>query len=358
MEKTLKFGLMNLFPFADGKSPDVIFKETLDEIAYAEELGFDSVWLAEHHFSRYGILGNPLVLAAAIAQRTKRMRIGTAVVIAPFYDPIRLAEDAALVDALSGGRLDLGIGRGYQPIEFDGFGIPQDEASTRTEEIVDILKLAWTEDNFSYKGKHFEYNNITVYPKPVQKGGVPLWRAAVSLPTFERVGSLGDPILTSPNFTPLSIVRKQYDTYQTALRGHGFDPSNYDLPMMQQVYVGESEKDAYDTPRKHSEWFYKMLATLVPGQNGGAVKGYEGYEKIAGNINNITYDQIVSEGANFGTVESVVNRLKMLRDDIGVSHYIGWFNVGGLDHRKVMASMERFASEVMPALREKEAVAV
>ena len=104
----MKFGIMNLLPFAEGKSSADIFRETLEETAYAEELGFDSVWLAEHHFSRYGILGNPLVLGAAIAERTKRIRIGTAVVIAPFYDPIRLAEDAALVDALSGGqRVDL-----------------------------------------------------------------------------------------------------------------------------------------------------------------------------------------------------------------------------------------------------------
>lgn len=349
--RPMTFGLMNLFPFADTKSPQEIFDETLEEIAYAEELGFNAVWLAEHHFSRYGILGNPLVLAAAIAQRTKTMRIGTAVVIAPFYDPIRLAEDAALVDVLSGGRLDLGIGRGYQPIEFDGFGVPQDESTTRTEEIVEILKLAWTQETFSFEGKHFSYKDVTVYPKPVQKPHIPFWRAAVSLPTFEAVGRLGDPVLTSPNFTPLPIVKKQYAMYQNALADNGFNPAEYDLPMMQQVYVGEDAEDAYSTPRAHSEWFYKMLGTLVPGQGGKVVKGYEGYEKLAANIGDITYDTIVKDGANFGTVDDVIEKLTMLRDDIGVTHYIGWFNVGGLDHKKVMRSMERFAEEVMPALR-------
>jgi alkanesulfonate monooxygenase SsuD/methylene tetrahydromethanopterin reductase-like flavin-dependent oxidoreductase (luciferase family) len=347
----MKFGIMNLLPFADGKSSADIFRETLEETAYAEELGFDSVWLAEHHFSRYGILGNPLVLGAAIAERTKRIRIGTAVVIAPFYDPIRLAEDAALVDALSGGRLDLGIGRGYQPIEFNGFGISQEEASARTEEIIDILKLAWAEGSFSYSGKYYNYNDLTVYPKPVQQGGVPIWRAAVSQNTFNAVGQTGTPILTSPNFTPLPIVRKQYNVYRQALQDGGFDVESYDFPMMQQVYVGTSEQDAYDTPRKHSEWFYKMLGSLVPGEAGKAVKGYEGYETLKANIADIDYDQIVAEGANFGTSASVNEKIRVLRDDIGVSHYIGWFNVGGLDHKKVMESMKRFADDVMPNFR-------
>lgn len=347
----MKFGLMNLFPFADGKSPEEIFDETLEEIAYAEALGFDSVWLAEHHFSRYGILGNPLVLAAAIAQRTSRIRIGTAVVIAPFYDPLRLAEDAALVDVLSNGRLDLGVGRGYQPIEFDGFGVPQDEASTRTEEIMEILRLAWTEESFSFHGRHFDYDDVTVYPRPVQRPHPPLWRAAVSMGTFSAAGRAGEPILTSPNFTPLPVVKEQYTRYQTELEAAGLDVSRFDLPMMQQVYVGEDEQDAYDTPRPHAEWFYRTLGQLVPGAAGPPAQGYEGYAAIKENIDKLSYDQIVAQGANFGTVDAVVDRLRLLRDDIGVSHYIGWFNVGGLDHKKVMRSMERFANEVMPELR-------
>ena len=116
-QRPMKFGLMNLFPYADERGPEQLFKEALEEIILAEELGFDSVWLAEHHFSRYSIMPNPLMMATAIAQRTKRIRIGTAVVIAPLYDPLRLAEDIALADCLSDGRIDIGYGRGYQPLE-------------------------------------------------------------------------------------------------------------------------------------------------------------------------------------------------------------------------------------------------
>jgi alkanesulfonate monooxygenase SsuD/methylene tetrahydromethanopterin reductase-like flavin-dependent oxidoreductase (luciferase family) len=121
----MKFGLFYLFSEFGDVPQDRIFREILEEIDYGEELGFDSVWLPEHHFSVYGTLGNPMTLASAIAQRTKRLRIGTAVMVLPFQHPLRVAEDAALVDALSGGRLLLGVGRGYQVPEFDVFDIPQ-----------------------------------------------------------------------------------------------------------------------------------------------------------------------------------------------------------------------------------------
>lgn len=348
----LKFGIMNLFPFADEKSPDQIFRETLDEIAFAEELGFESVWLGEHHFSRYGILGNPFVFGAAIAQRTKKIRIGTAVAVTPFYDPIRLAEDAALLDCLSDGRLDLGYGRGYQPIEFAGFRIPQNEASERTQEIIDIVKLAWTTDNFSYNGKYYQLKDISVYPRPVQRPHPPLWRAAISMGTFEAAGVAGDQLLTSPNFTPVPIIRQQYSNYEKGLRENGHDISKFEFPMMQQVYVGESEQEAYDTPKPHCEWFYRTLSQIVPGQDGTAPKGYEVWSKIKSGMDSLTYDDMYNVAANFGTVEQVRNKLRYLHDELGMTHYIGWFNVGGLDHKKVMRSLERFAKEIMPEFQQ------
>jgi Coenzyme F420-dependent N5,N10-methylene tetrahydromethanopterin reductase and related flavin-dependent oxidoreductases len=192
---------------------------------------------------------------------------------------------------------------------------------------------------------------VTIYPKPVQRPHPPLWRAAVSSGTFEAAGRAGEPILTSPNFTPLPIVKRQYTSYINELEAAGHDRSAFDLPMMQQVYVGSDPRDAYESPRVHAEWFYRTLGQLVPGGDTPVAAGYEGYDAIKANVDTITYDQIVSQGANFGTPEEVTAKLKLLRDEIGVTHYIGWFNVGGLDHRKVMASMERFAEHVMPELR-------
>src|SRR4051794_35449106 len=140
--------------------------EALEDIKLADELGYDSVWLAEHHFSRYGLLGNPLVFGAAIAQMTQNIRIGTAVAVLPFHNPLRLAEDAATLDILSGGRFDLGVGRGYQPKEFNGFGIEADSSKQRYNEIVDMLKLAWTQESFSYAGEYYSCTDVSVSPTP------------------------------------------------------------------------------------------------------------------------------------------------------------------------------------------------
>src|SRR4051794_23406844 len=171
---------MNLFPGGDGGPDHEVLHQTLDEIEAADELGFDSVWLAEHHFSRYGILGSPLTFGMAIADRTKNITIGTAVLVLPFYDPVRLAEDIATLDVLSGGRVMIGVGRGYQPKEFAGFRTPLEESRGRYQEVYEILKLALSEEKWSYKGEFFEYENMTTYPRPYPPGGPRLLQGTVS----------------------------------------------------------------------------------------------------------------------------------------------------------------------------------
>ncbi len=164
----MQFGLMYLFSEYGNVPQAQVFSEFLEEIELAEELGFDAIWLPEHHFSIYGILGDTLTLAAAISQRTKRIKIGTSVVLLPLQHPVRIAEQAALVDMLSDGRLLLGLGRAYQPKEFAGFGIDPAESRERFNEGLEMLLGAFTQDNFSYEGKYWPCNDVTLFPKPVQ----------------------------------------------------------------------------------------------------------------------------------------------------------------------------------------------
>lgn len=349
-QRPMKFGLMNLFPYADERGPEQLFKEALEEIILAEELGFDSVWLAEHHFSRYSIMPNPLMMATAIAQRTKRIRIGTAVVIAPLYDPLRLAEDIALADCLSDGRIDIGYGRGYQPLEFAGFGIDQSEATGRMNEIIDILKLAWTQDNFSYSGKYYHYRDISVYPRPKQRPHPPIWRAAVSPDSFKHAAAHGQPILTSPNLTPAPVLRELFGVYRQTLRDNGYDDQAFDFPFMQQTYVGVSAEDAYNTPKQGAEWFVKTLSKLLPGGD-KVPSGYESYAAFKQAALEFDYDAAFAKGVNFGTAETICDRIAAMRDGVGVNHYLGWFSIGGMPHEKVMQSIERFAKEVIPHFR-------
>jgi alkanesulfonate monooxygenase SsuD/methylene tetrahydromethanopterin reductase-like flavin-dependent oxidoreductase (luciferase family) len=349
-EKPMKFGLMNLFPYADERGPDQLFQEALEEIVFAEKMGFDSVWLAEHHFSRYSIMPNPLMMAAAIAQRTKRIRIGTAVVIAPLYDPLRLAEDIALVDCLSDGRIDIGYGRGYQPLEFNGFGVDQGEATGRMNEIIDILKLAWTQETFSYSGEYYNYKDISIYPRPKQRPHPPIWRAAVSPDSFRFAAEHGQAVLTSPNLTPAPILRELFAGYRQTLRDHGYNDQNFDFPFMQQTYVGVSDEDAYNTPKKGAEWFVKTLSKLLPGGE-NVPSGYESYTAFKQAATEFDYDAAFAKGVNFGTADKIRHRIETMRDEVGMNHYLGWFSVGGMPHDTVMQSIERFAKEVIPHFR-------
>ncbi|MDI5941550.1 LLM class flavin-dependent oxidoreductase [Micromonospora sp. DH15] len=209
---------MNLFPVSDGTSDHQVLRETLDEIQLADELGFDSIWLAEHHFSKYGILGSPVNFGMAVAERTRRITIGTAVLVLPLHHPLRLAEDIAALDVLSGGRVRIGVGRGYQPAEFAGFGIPLEESKQRYQETLEILRLALSQENFSYHGQIFHYDNVTTYPRPHTPGGPPILQGTVSPDSFRERGAVGESIITSPNFTPLGIMQKNFSLYRRSMR--------------------------------------------------------------------------------------------------------------------------------------------
>ncbi|PWA12167.1 hypothetical protein DCC39_06960 [Pueribacillus theae] len=348
----MEFGVMNLFPYKKGNSEKQIIDEAIEELTYAEELGFDSVWIAEHHFSEYGLIGNPLMLAAHLAAKTKKIRIGTAVTILPFYNPIRLAEDAALVDIMSGGRLDLGVGRGYQPSEFEGFKIDPNESRERFNETVEILTQAWTQGEVNFKGKHYHYENVKIHPKPNQQPHVPIHFASVSTKTFEIMAEEGRHILTSPNFTPMDIIKRNFDTYKNVLIKNGYNPTDYKFPLMQQVHVAPTSQDAKITAVQNSKQYYDLLATLLPGSGSKeAVDEYKFYEKVQESTANLTLEEIEKNGGCFGSTQEVIERIKYLEEEAGVNQFIGWFNFGQMGHKKTMETMELFAKEVIPAFK-------
>jgi natural product biosynthesis luciferase-like monooxygenase protein len=345
----VRFGVMQLSALPEGRSCADVVSQVVEQTVAAEELGFSCVWLAEHHFSDFGMVGSPLVLASALAAVTSRIRIGTAVLVLPFYEPVRLAEELALVDVLSGGRLSVGFGRGYQPVEFAGFSVAQDEARERTAECAGLVRRLLSEERVSHHGRFWSVEDVGITPRPVQRPGIPFFQAASSLDTFRLAGQSGSPILTSPNFTPLPTVRKQFDIYIEALREAGHDPRDFDRPLMQQVYVGNSAQDAFDTPRPHIEWMEQRKRALVPGAGGAEIpKGYESWQRIARNIETDTYQRRFEQGSLFGVADQLIDRIGKIRDAAPVTELICQFNFGGMPHDLVIRSMERFAKDVIP----------
>jgi len=207
----MKFSTQNLLSIREWQTHAEVYRNALEECRLADELGFDVVWLAEHHFSPYGICPSLAPFAGAVAVATRRVRIGTAVVIAPFEHPLRIAEEWAEIDIISGGRLEFGLGRGYQPTEFRGLGVSMEGTRESFDESLEIVRRAWTEDRLTFRGKHYKVEDVRVLPKPIQKPHPPLWTAAVSPDTYTLAARRGLKILTSPSFTPLDVLRKNYD---------------------------------------------------------------------------------------------------------------------------------------------------
>src|SRR5438445_3676355 len=177
---SMKFGILSLLDhYLEDKSEEQYYKDFFDEVVAAEELGFEAVWIGEHHFGRY-ICPSPAVVAAAIARSTKKMRIGTAVALLPHHDPLRLAEDYAMVDLLSGGRLDFGVGRGFIKTIYDGFNQSMDESRERFNESLELIELAWRQPSFSFSGKFYQATNVTIIPRPLQKPSPPIFMAAAA----------------------------------------------------------------------------------------------------------------------------------------------------------------------------------
>jgi alkanesulfonate monooxygenase SsuD/methylene tetrahydromethanopterin reductase-like flavin-dependent oxidoreductase (luciferase family) len=353
----MKFGLFYLFSDFGDITQQRLFDEVLEEIELGEKLGFESVWLPEHHFAVYGMLGNPLLLAAAVAQRTKRLKIGTAVMVLPFQHPLRLAEDAAMVDALSGGRLLLGVGRGYQPPEFHGFGVRQEESSAMFEESIEIVKRALRGDKFSYAGKYWNIEEPTeIFPKPLQKPYPPLYVASVSRRSLDVAARHNMSLLRSPQFSNIDNVAAAFDEYTGLLRRYGHDPAKLDQPVSIRVHVAPTDAEA-KAETKHALWFYQLLGTLVPGAPGreAVPKGYEHYPLDPGALAKLTLDDVWDRGTAFGSPKRVAEILKMYMRRLGARHLIVQMRIGGLEHDKVVRSMRLFAEQVMPELRSEEA---
>src|SRR5262245_10138963 len=214
----MRFGFFDQLPCAGAFSERQRYRDLMAQIELGDAIGFDTVWLGELHFSRaFSILADPLMVLAAAAQRTSRIRLGTAVTLLPLHNPVKIAEEAAIADILSDGRLEFGVGRGTAPVHYSGYDIPQDESRERFEESLDFIVQAWTQPSFSYQGKYFRARDLTVVPKPVQTPH-PAVRVAANTPdTFPLAARRRLPIFATPLINPPEKLKEGLAVYRGAL---------------------------------------------------------------------------------------------------------------------------------------------
>jgi alkanesulfonate monooxygenase SsuD/methylene tetrahydromethanopterin reductase-like flavin-dependent oxidoreductase (luciferase family) len=328
----MKVGVLQFFSWSRRIPLPTVYERALQRIEVMDEGGYDAVWLAEHHFNTYSVCPSVTVMATHVAARTKNLRIGTAVTLAGFYHPLRLAEELAMLDILSGGRLNWGAGRGFDPVEFRAFDVPVDESSARFRECVEIVLEAWRNDRVNYTGQYWDIRDVEVLPKPLQQPHPPHWMAATSPESIQRAAERGYTILMDPHASHAEIGRKRR-LYEQLLVEHGYSVAGREIPVARLLAVADSAQEAEEVARQGAMWTVGSYAN--PAKNAGV--GGVDRSTAADPVERYVRDVIVH-----GTPDSVVDQLCELRETIS----LGYLLCAPLSH----TSFELFTKRVLPRI--------
>ncbi len=352
----MRFSYLTLAASPGPESDWQAIQDQLELARLAEQLGFDGVWLTEHYFTGESVYNDALTFAAAVAMQTSKLRIGFAVVQLPFHHPVRLATQLALLDNLSNGRIDVGVGKGtvFNEYEFVGHGLRSDDSRARAAEAQTILERCFAGEPFSFKGDYYDLSVPALRPKPVQISGPPIWRSVISPPSFSDAGRQGLPILTAR--LPVSRIRERWDLYREGMDAGGIGAEKQSALLQQSgiwrnLYVAESDAQAEDeladalrNARRHMIHIRQELnpddfvvdpAVLSPWVDPSAD------EESA-----IT--DAVQSGSICGGPKRVKGQIEELRD-AGVGHVVLQTTFGDMAHAQTVSAMERFGTGVLPA---------
>ncbi len=347
----MNFGL---FYYCQGRgvAHDQAYAEMLAQIALAETLGFDECWFAEHHFTDYSLLPSPNLMIAAAVQRTRRMRFGNYVNALSFHHPLRLAAEAAMLDNLARGRFDFGVGKGVRPGEFAQLGLRFEDGVAMTEESIDVLLKAWTNERASHAGRFWTFPEFSLRPRVFQRPHPPLHEVASRPASVARVGARGWPV--AMHFTPTEVVARcvqdYYDALATRREPAGTGPYRPRVLLCRETYVAESAEvaRAEGALALQGFWHLSSLASPPPPAEYSDVRLKDLTARVWGGQ---TYDELDAIGGFLiGAPDQVAARVKRL-ESIGVDTLLLVCSFGTLSHDQVCRSLELFAGAVMPAAR-------
>jgi probable F420-dependent oxidoreductase len=341
----MKFGFGNLTlqkPPWDDRSFTQLYEDILTLAELADTSGFDSFWLAEHHGAADGYNPALLPFLSAVAARTRRLELGTAVMLAPFHDPLRIAEDAAAVDNISGGRLNLGLGLGWAPEEYRMFGVDGKGRGQRLAEFTQVLKAAWTQERFSFDGRFYNYDDISITPKPART--IPVWLGGNADAALERAARWGDGHFP-PSTVGLPALKERADVIKQMRNDAGLDTA-YGFGTFVPVGIGADADEAWASIRDgvlHVRGSYALWA-----QNKRDVT-----DAVA---TAAPFEEQVRAGCVLGTPKQIVETLKPVADELGQMGFEPTFfsaqlMLPGMPLEKARVATERFATEVVPYLR-------
>lgn len=313
------------------------FKEALEEAIYGEELGFDSVWLEEHHSIRNHYWPSPLMALAGIATRTTRVLLGTDIVVLPFYHPVRAAEDTAMLDVISGGRVIFGAAIGYRPPEFELYDVSLDDRGARYVEMLKIMRLLWTQEYVAHEGRFFKIKG-SIEPRPASP--VPIWLGGWGKLSLKRAAQLGDAWVPGPtaNLEKLLNAQKQYREFLTAA---GKNPADVPNPLTREVVIADTRERAWELAEKY------VMVNYRDEYSGGwkhPLIGSQDQTPIA--MESLSQDRFI-----VGNPDDCIARIRRFVETFGVDHLICRLYFAGMPHEHIMTELKLLAKEVFPAFR-------
>jgi alkanesulfonate monooxygenase SsuD/methylene tetrahydromethanopterin reductase-like flavin-dependent oxidoreductase (luciferase family) len=341
---SLQFGLFDWIEW-DKLPAHEIYERRLKMLEYADQQDFFCYHLAEHHITPLSLAPSPGVFLSAAAQRTRRIRLGPLVYLLPFYSPLRLFHEICMLDHLSQGRLELGVGRGIVPMEAEHYNVNLEEGWEMFHEALNILLMGFTQDTLNYQGKYYNYNDIRLWMRPYQKPYPPLWYASNNIETVPWIARHG--FNTSNVFAPSATTRDHFDLYKQVWQEHRDDPNRLNrqvhepkLGLTRHVYVAPTDEQAVkECCAAFGNWFYNINYL---------------WDKAGSNhldfIRNFD-DLLTKEVVIAGSPQSVQQQVQRTVDESGINYFCAIFAFGNLRHQQVMKSMELFVEEVMPAFR-------
>jgi alkanesulfonate monooxygenase SsuD/methylene tetrahydromethanopterin reductase-like flavin-dependent oxidoreductase (luciferase family) len=338
-----------------GASPPTRVDEFLEQAELADRLGYRGFWIAEIHCQpRFSVLSAPYVVLGAVAQRTRRLRLGVAVNTLPVHHPVEMAEQAALLDVLSHGRMDFAVGGGHPHSRvYECFGADHKQTHDYMEESLAIIRKAWIEETLTFNGKFFHIPEVVVNPKPIQQPPPPFYMATSSREGVEVGARLGVNLLMPIHTRTPEQVIDFSRAYWSGLETHGHDPKKRELGLLVPLHLANSTREARtraeagimsyfeiiaDMRRQYIDWCNRRGAEL-PVRLGRSGAGLP-----------VTYETVCAQHAVVGDSSFAVEKLRELAEKTGASHFLIWINIGAVPQRLVMESMELFASEVMPRI--------
>ena len=332
----MKFGGLQFFSWPERRVPlSTVYQRALRRIEIMDETGYDAVWLAEHHFNSFSVCPSVHMMGVEVAARTRNLRIGTAVSLAAFYHPLRLAEEVALLDVLSGGRVNWGAGRGFDPTEFGAFGVTREDSYPRFREAVDVVQQAWRQKRVTYHGEYWDFDDVEVLPKPVQQPHPPIWLAATSPDAIEWSAQQGYTIMMDPHASHEEIAEKR-ELYRCALEASGRTMAGRTIPMARLLAVGQTHDEAKEIATQGAQWLVGAYAN--PNSGTWAFPAPSTATDDGARVDPV--QRYVDHVIIYGTPDEVVDEIERLGDEM----FLDYLMCAPLSH----SSFTLFTERVLP----------